>query len=302
MCDIGALVWWIMARKPLDGPEPVPLSELREQWRLSSDGVIEIGPLLMAMGVLLVVVAMVWSGVPAKVWQQVQEWSRSTAQSRVGRHVTNRGKVASHLALTNAAGGGAVKFALPSNGAFFSVWLPVDDREAYDRRLAELNADFGGDIKQLVTHYHPPDHRTQCAAMGLQVRIDEEVASSRKQTSLVWLEPQNESSVACTQEVRVTVGDEGWVGRFVEAVGFRVARQFEVIRRQRSLKGCLVCIDTLPHLGLMAEVCGQKSADVLALAQELCPDTKRWQTQPYTMTLEHYVIQHHIHDGYLAVA
>ena len=119
---------------------------------------------------------------------------------------------------------------------------------------------------------------------------------------MLWVEPQENSATACAREFQVAVGDEGWLGRFVGTVGFRVARRFEVRRRQRSLNGCRVCLDTIPHLGVHAEVCGQKAQDVVALAQELCPDTQRWQTEPYPVMLEYYVIQHHIHDHYLAVA
>ena len=61
-------LWQILAKRDLEGSDPVSWSTLQEQWSLSSHDAISLIPLLVLMAAVAAVLVLVWSGLPARLW------------------------------------------------------------------------------------------------------------------------------------------------------------------------------------------------------------------------------------------
>ena len=63
------LLWSSLALRNRDGPEPISLPELQEQWTFSSDELFSLTPLMIAAAIMAAIVILIRSGLPQLIWR-----------------------------------------------------------------------------------------------------------------------------------------------------------------------------------------------------------------------------------------
>ncbi len=297
--------WWILAKRPLDGPERVHWDDLRENWQLSSDGHLAIGPLLIAVAAVLALMLLIWTGLPGKVLEALKKGLVRTAAALKSNPTRPPVTPASqtHKELPQKAQAPSTQQPtrrdLFQEGQRAKIRVQLSDTTNLDQRLVDLGATVLGERVQTVTYYHPPDHRPQCAGMGLQLCVDRDNGAEPGLACITWFEPDEREHPTCSQEVQVTVGDDSCAAAFLKAVGFRQARRFEIARQPRRWKQCVISIDTVPHLGRFVEISAASPEHVQGARRALGLDSLRPIHPPYAGLLESYLVQHQIADPFV---
>ena len=307
MLSSSLQTWWIVAKRPLEGPDPLTWSQLSEDWRLSSNGEFAVEPLLLALGVVLALLVLIWSGVPARFWRFVQNLpSLSTVLNSAS--VLDEPSHKPQMYPQDTAGvpknaDPAISPAPPQswNGRRFKIWMHVQDFQSVTQRLTSLKAEANQESLERITYYHPPDHQPLCAGMELQLRVTQETNGRQPGTCLVWMEPENHKKQQSGREIQLTIGGADLAQDFLKTSGFRVARRFEIRRQPWSWKQCTVSLDTLPHIGRFIEITGPSTEEVIATRRDLDLDSHRHIHYPYPAVLEAYLSQHHVTETNLTL-
>lgn len=146
--------------------------------------------------------------------------------------------------------------------------MRLADAAALEARLRELGATPVAELVETNTFFDTPQHALKSADRGLRVRT-EQMSDGRSRSVITHKGPRAHGKLKSRSETEVVVEDAADAAALLTELGFFAVLSFEKRRRRWSIDGCLVEIDTLPHLGDFVEIEGPGDEAVLALRDKL---------------------------------
>ena len=149
----------------------------------------------------------------------------------------------------------------------YEVELKV--RAAHDavrERLAALDAERVGAVRQVDTYYDAP-HR-DFAETDEALRIRREEADGGSEARVTYKGPLVEAASKTRREVETGVDDGDRMGDILDALGFSPAAVVEKERERYDLDGYTVTLDTVGDLGEFVEIEREAPADDLDATRE----------------------------------
>ncbi len=138
------------------------------------------------------------------------------------------------------------------------------DHDRVRKRLAELEADAAGTVRQVDTYY---DHPTrEFADTDEALRIRRETGEHRTDTRIAYKGPLVEAKSKTRAELETAVDDGETLASILEKLDFEAAATVEKTRERYRYDGYTVTLDTVTGLGEFLEV--ETEADVIEPARE----------------------------------
>lgn len=330
---------WMLAVRDLDGPKPVSWTRLQEQWRLSSDGLLPILPLLIAGLVLVTVLLVVRSGLLQRFWHgryvpvktfldAAGGWRLASSDKWFVVRIARRLGLPGPLALlvspetfdhhTRAYQGSVdrqtrnrldARIARIRHAAFgdhsdhaahVRVKIPPADVGTFTQRLSSLAAGPGHHVFQIVTSYV---HRSQGFASvgggGPCLLLEQALDGRQRSATITCCAPRSGESATGSRQLQLRVPHATEAGQLLEAMGFAAWRRYEKQRSGWSWHGCHIYIDTLPLLGSFLTLEGPSQEAVSVVLHQLHLDSMPQVDSDDTVLLGAYLTQHGVRDEYI---
>ena len=175
--------------------------------------------------------------------------------------------------------------------------MRLHDPAALEATLRGLDAEFRADILEVNTFFDTPDNDLKAADEGLRVRVERTDAG--EQALITHKGPRTHGRLKSRSETQLEVADARDAGELLQALGYHPALTFEKRRRRWSIDGCLVELDTLPHLGEFVEIEGPTDEAVQALRDKLGLADAPLVPTSYIAMLRSHLLEHHLDQSYV---
>ncbi len=170
--------------------------------------------------------------------------------------------------------------------------VAVPDLKAVEERLKQLAAEDQGLVLESNVFFDTPSSRLKSADQGLRIRTTEPVDRRRRRaTTITFKGPRARGLIKSREETELEVSDAQAAADLLMRLGFAIVFRFEKRRRTWKLDGCIVALDTVPHLGHFVEVEGPSEQAVLAALRRLELAERPMVTASYISLLLAYVDQ-----------
>lgn len=152
-------------------------------------------------------------------------------------------------------GPGALSAGPPSPAVVGAYEVEFKVRAAHEpvrQRLAELDVERVGSVRQLDTYLDPPDR--DFARTDEALRLRREHADDASRVALTYKGPRVDTTSKTRTELETTVGDADAAAAILEALSFDAVAVVEKERVRFRLGEYTVSLDTVPPLGEFVEV------------------------------------------------
>ena len=145
--------------------------------------------------------------------------------------------------------------------------LKIDSPRQIEARLAELGAEFIGELRQ--TDYHFDDAKATLKKNDKALRIRRQVAADRTQLLITYKGPKEKSNLKKRQEIEFELSDADAAEKLLGALGFHKTLVVEKRRRLWRFGGCEVAVDRLDLLGDYLEIEGPDDERINSVQESL---------------------------------
>jgi predicted adenylyl cyclase CyaB len=146
--------------------------------------------------------------------------------------------------------------------------MKVADHGVVRRRIKSLGGKRMGEELETNIFFDAPGASLRKAGKGLRIRVAKD-ERGKEHCTVTFKGPLKKSALKSRLEIEFSASDPEAARQLLEHLGYNTTLTFQKRRETWRLDGCMVELDTLPHLGKYVEIEGPGEKKVIAVRKRL---------------------------------
>ncbi|ARN55827.1 class IV adenylate cyclase [Sedimentisphaera salicampi] len=145
----------------------------------------------------------------------------------------------------------------------------LDSLSIFLEKLSRKGAVLGSSVLQRDYYFDDNDASVYSRGESLRLRKEKDLNTGKDDCWLCFKGKREDSKIKTRSENETRIDNFPEMKLILEGLGYSVSLAFEKKRFHWHFQNCLICIDTLPHIGDFVEVEGEDEESVNAVCTEL---------------------------------
>ena len=174
------------------------------------------------------------------------------------------------------------------------IKMHVTQPEALKTTIHAIGGEHEHSLIETNTFFDHHDGKLKASDQGLRLRVEHEIGGPHRKATITHKGPRAHGKIKNRTQQEVEVMNPLDAAQLLEALQYKRILSFEKKREIFYYKDCMICLDTLPHLGEFIEIDGPSHDAVMAIRDDLgmC-DTPLIRASYITM-LQAYLSENHL--------